>query len=312
MAKFLLLSPCRKRLFLRMIQPATHWQLFTKLVIFMQRTDPFTTVAYGRSSLQCVLSVGVRARAFFFGFVALAFVLCTGIPDLFAEDAEPLKELPRAVLRHTPPIFQEWNFEKNLDAVPPPGFSSHTLGHGYPGEWKVITDDDAPSRSHALLQATPCPDSSCYQLLINEAIRVEYVDLTVGILSKLGTPTSAAGLVLGLQDLKNFYAVFIYPASNMVKAYRFSDGEPTLIEEHKVIPNRRTPWHFLRVQRNTIVSKEFFEISFDNQFFLSVYDSTFKTGQIGLITTGNGKFAFDNLRAVELVTSEPLSRPPAY
>ena len=98
----------------------------------------------------------------------------------------------------------------------------------------------------------------------------------------------------------------------MLKAYRFDDGKPVLIKEHEVLPKKRTPWHFLRVQRNTIVSKDFFEISFDNQFFLSVYDSTLRTGRIGIVTTGDGKFAFDNLRVVELVTSEPLSRPPAY
>ena len=175
-----------------------------------------------------------------------------------------------------------------------------------------MTNDAAPSRTHALLQSAPCSKPGCYQLLVNDAIHVEYLDLSVGILSQLGTPTSAAGLVLNLQDLDNFYAVLIYPASNMVRAYRFSEGEPILIEEHEVIPKKRTPWHFLRVQRNTIVSKDFFEISFDNQFFLSVYDSTLRTGRIGLLTTGDGKFAFDNLRAVELVTSEPLSRPPAY
>ena len=60
------------------------------------------------------------------------------------------------------------------------------------------------------------------------------------------------------------------------------------------------------------MSKEFLEIAFDNQFFLSVDDSTFHTGRIGFMTTGDGIFAFDNLRVVELVTSRPLSRPPAY
>ena len=114
---------------------------------------------------------------------------------------------------------------------------------------------------------------------------MEYLDLTVGILSKLGTPTSAAGLVLNLQDLENFYAVLIYPASNMVRAYRFSEGKPILIKEHEVIPLKRTPWHFLRVQRNTIVSKDFFEISFDNQFFLSVYDSPYQTHPCLLYTS---------------------------
>ena len=292
-----------------MIQPKTLWQAFIHLVTFMHNTVYFTCsrLLSRQPSLKATLSHGLLL-----GFAALVFVLCYGIPDLLAEDAEPLKELPRAVLRHTPPIFQEWTFEKNLDAALPPGFSSHTLGHGHLGEWTLITDTDAPSRTHALLQATSCPAAGCYQLLINDTIHVEYLDLTVGILSKLGSPTAAAGLVLNLQDLDNFYAVLIYPASNMVRAYRFSDGKPILIEEHEVIPKKRTPWHFLRVQRNTIVSKDFFEISFDNQFFLSVYDSTFRTGRIGLLTTGDGKFAFDNLRAVELVTSEPLSRPPAY
>ena len=113
----------------------------------------------------------------------------------------------------------------------------------------------------------PAPHPGCYQLLINDTIQMEYLDLTVGMLSQLGTPTAAAGLILNFQDLGNFYAVIVYPASNMLKAYRFDNGNPVLIEEHEVIPKKRTPWHFLRVQRNTIVSKDFFEISFDNQFF---------------------------------------------
>ncbi len=253
------------------------------------------------------------ARGMFPGLIFLGIVFSVmDIPDLFAEDTAPLKELPRAVLRHTPPLFEEWNFETHMDPALLPGFSTHTLGHGHPGQWTVVTEDNAPSRTHALLQSTPCVDPGCYQLLIRENFRVEYVDLSVGILSKLGTPTSAAGLVLGMQDLKNFYAILVYPASNTVKAWRFSNGIPILIKEHPVIPKKRTPWHFLRIQRNTIMSKEFLEIAFDNRFFLSVDDSTLHTGQIGFMTTGDGIFAFDNLRVVELIANRPLSRPPAY
>ena len=162
------------------------------------------------------------ARGLCLGLTCLGVVLSgTGIPTLFAEDTSPLKELPRAVLRHTPPLFEEWNFETNLDPDLLPGFSTHTLGHGHPGQWTVVTEENAPSRTHALLQSTPCPDPSCYQLLIRENLRMEYVDLSVGILSKFGTPTSAAGLVLGMQDIKNFYAVLVYPASNTVKSVAF-------------------------------------------------------------------------------------------
>jgi len=252
------------------------------------------------------------SRRLFLSLICLGIFSGAGTPALSAESTAPLKELPRAVLRHTPPLFEEWDFEKQLDPDHLPGFSPQTLGHGHPGQWTVVLEEQGPGQTHALLQSTPCMDPSCYQLLIQENIRVEYVDLSVGILSKLGTPTSAAGLVLGMQDLKNFYAVLVYPASNMVKAYRFSDGNPVLIADHPVTPKQRTPWHFLRVQRNTIVSKEFLEISFDNQFILSIEDSTFRTGRIGFLTTGDGTFAFDNLRVVELLTSRPLSRPPAY
>ncbi len=295
-----------------MLQAAPHGHVLTQVVTFMENTDCWQPGASHRPFFACVWRIGRLARAFCLGLAALVCVLCPGMPNLFAEEGEPLKELPRAVLRHTPPLVAEWDFETNGEAVRPLGFAAHTLGHGYPGDWTVLTDETAPSRPHALGQATPCGDPSCYHLLINETMRVEYLDLSVGILSKRGTPTSAAGLVLGLQDVKNFYAVLVSPASNMVRVYRFDEGIPTLIKAQAVRPKKRTLWHFLRVQRNTIVSKDFFEISFDNQFFLSVSDSTFSTGQIGLMTTGGGAFAFDNLRVVELVTSRPLSRPPAY
>ncbi len=253
------------------------------------------------------------ARGVLLGLTGLGVGLSgTGTPGPFAEDAAPLQELPRAVLQQTPPLFEEWTFEDIPDPALVPGFSPQTLGPGRPGHWTVVTEERAPSPTHALSQSTPCVEPGCYHLLIQENIRVEYVDLSVGILSKFGTPASAAGLVLGMQDPENFYAVLVYPASNTVKAYRFSDGVPVLIKEHLVLPKPRTPWHFLRIQRNTIMSKEFLEIAFDNQFFLSVDDSTFHTGRIGFITTGDGIFAFDNLRVVELLTSRPLSRPPAY
>ncbi len=140
---------------------------------------------------------------------------------------------------------------------------------------------------------------------------MEYGDLSVGIRSELGTPNAGAGLVFGFQDLQNFYAVLIYPSTNTVKAYRVLNGEPTLIDEHMVIP-KKTLWHFLRIQRNTIMSKELIEIFFDNQLILSLSDQSLGTGHIGLATSGDGIFAFDNFRAVELLTSRPLSRPPAY
>ena len=92
-----------------------------------------------------------------------------------------------------------------------------------------MTADDAPSRTHALLQPTPCLKPGCYQLLVNDTIHDGIPGPHGGHPLHNSEPrTSAAGLILNLQDLDNFYAVLIYPASNMVKAYRFSTmGNPS-------------------------------------------------------------------------------------
>ena len=74
------------------------------------------------------------SRRLILGCAATALILCTGVSDLFAQDAEPLKELPRAVLRHTPPIFEEWTFEKHLDAALPPGIFRSYPGRRVSGE----------------------------------------------------------------------------------------------------------------------------------------------------------------------------------
>lgn len=230
----------------------------------------------------------------------------------WAAETDEAKELPRRVLRHTPSISEEWTFEKNEPSTLPTGFVAATLGTGRPGEWALAKEEGAPSRSQVLRQSAPCSSDTCYQLLINENVRAKYMDLSVGILAGLGTPNSGAGLVFNAQDSKNFIAVLVYPATNMAKALEFIDGVPILLKEQKVFPKKRTMWHFMRIHQTSIVSREVVELSFDNHFIMSLEPKNLKSGNLGLITTGDGRFAFDNLKAVEITTGIPISRPPAY
>ena len=149
------------------------------------------------------------------------------------------------------------------------------------------------------------------QLLLAEGVNVEYVDLSVRIKMELGTPSGQAGLAFGVQDQKNFYAVVVEPKTNMVIAYAVKDGQPTELAKAAILP-KPAEWHFLRIQRNTIISKEFTEIFFDRHLMIDVTDQSFRKGKLGLVAMGNGAFSFDNLRAMELLTSRPLSRPAAY
>jgi hypothetical protein len=239
---------------------------------------------------------------------ALSF-LVMGASVGFSEEGP--QELPKPFHKTTPPLFQEWNFDQSSLNGLPKGFTQAFGGSSGKGEWSVKEDSNAPSPPHLVEQRLQCGEDWCYHLLIAEDAVVEYVDLSVRLKLNLGTPTGKAGLAYGIQDDKNFFATVVEPRTNEVVAYVVKDGQPTELGRESLIL-RSGDWHSLRIQRNTIISKEFTEISFDNHLALDVYDQSFKKGKLGLVVMGDGGFSFDNLRAMELMTNRPLSRPSAY
>ena len=224
---------------------------------------------------------------------------------------EQPQELPKPFHKTTPPLFQEWNFDQSPSGDLPNGFTQAVGGSSGKGGWSVKDDETAPSRPNLVEQRLQCGEGWCYQLLVAEDVVVEYVDLSVRLKLNLGTPTGKAGLAYGIQDDKNFYATVVEPRTNEVVAYVVKNGQPTELGREALIL-RSAEWHSLRIQRNTIISKEFTETSFDNHLTLDVYDKSFKKGKLGLVVMGDGGFSFDNLRAMELMTNRPLSRPSAY
>jgi hypothetical protein len=276
---------------------------------FIFPTSSYTQHPYS-VFLGCVIKTMQVSTALFLGTFGLSFFIETSSLVL-AEEMGEAKELPRRVLRHTPSISKEWTFEKYGQSNTPSDFFATTLGAGRPAEWTLTKQDGAPSASHVLRQSAPCSSDNCYQVLISEKVRAKYMDLSVGILANFGTPTSGAGLIFNAQDGKNFLAVLVYPATNTAKAFQFIDGKPILLKEEEVFPKKRTPWHFMRIHQTSIVSREVVELSFDNKFLISLEPKSLKSGNVGLITTGDGIFAFDNLKAVEITTGIPISRPPA-
>ena len=233
-----------------------------------------------------------------------------GSPLLTFAGDEP-QELLKPSHMTVAPLFQEWQFDKSSLANVPEGFSQEVGGQGGQGGWVVSQDTTAPSRPQLVEQQLTCGEGPCYQLLSVDGVTVEYVDLSVRMKMRLGTPSGKAGLAYGIQDAHNFYAVVVEPKTNEIVAYVVKDGQPKEIARETLILEP-SEWHFLRIQRNTIVSKEFTEIFFDHHLLIDVYDQSFKIGKIGLVAMGDGAFSFDNLRAIELMANRPLSRPAAY
>ena len=252
------------------------------------------------------VKTGHSHRKALFGLVL--GLLLFGSPILALADDQP-QELPKPFHMTTPPLFQEWQFDKSALEILPEGFSQEVGGQDGQGGWLVNKDETAPSRPQLVEQQLTCGEGLCYQLLTVDGVTAEYVDLSVRM--KMRKSSGKAGLAYGVQDAQNFYAVVVEPKTNEIVAYVVKNGQPTELARETLILEP-SEWHFLRIQRNTIVSKEFTEIFFDHHLLIDVYDQSFKKGKIGLVAIGEGAFSFDNLRAMELMANRPLSRPAAY
>ncbi|MEX0830577.1 MAG: hypothetical protein WD032_10075 [Nitrospirales bacterium] len=277
----------------------------------MDRLNHDLSKAEESNSFRCAGKCRTNTDATRTGLVGLVLGFCLISSPLGVLAGDEPQELPKPFHMTTPPLFQEWLFDQSTLANVPEGFSQEGDGQTGQGGWVVSKDTTAPSRPNLVEQQLTCGEGLCYQLLSVDDVTVEYVDLSVRMKMRLGTPSGKAGLAYGIQDAKNFYAVVVEPKSNEIVAYVVKDGQPAEIARETLILEP-SEWHFLRIQRNTIVSKEFTEIFFDHHLLINVYDQSFKKGKIGLVAMGDGAFSFDNLRAMELLTNRPLSRPAAY
>jgi hypothetical protein len=118
-------------------------------------------------------------------------------------------------------------------------------------------------------------------------------------------------VVFGVQDATHFYAVAVDLATKTLEVSRVVDGKETSLGRSSITP-KAIPWHTLRIQRNTIISKDFIEAFFDGQLVLTVEDQSLAIGQVGLLVRGQTTLDFDSLHAVPLFSHRPLSAPAAY
>lgn len=118
-------------------------------------------------------------------------------------------------------------------------------------------------------------------------------------------------MVLGAKDAKNFYAVSVDLVGQMLEVIRVIDGNESVLGRAPIKP-KPVAWHTLRVQRNTIISKDFMETFFDGQLAASVEDQILGLGRIGVLLRGKTSLSFDSLHAVPLFSQRPFSPPAAY
>lgn len=208
-------------------------------------------------------------------------------------------------------LFNQWTFDTQKPDEPPSGFSPLDLGEGPAAVWHVAAEADAPTKPNVIRGSSSCQETTCYRLMVADRFEYEYPDITVRLQLPSQGVAGVGGVVLGVKDAKNFYAVAVDLVGQTLEVIRVIDGKESVLDRVSIKP-RAVSWHTLRVQRNTIISKDFMETFFDGQLAASVEDQSLGLGRIGLLLRGNATLSFDSLHAVPLFSQRPLSPPAAY
>lgn len=241
---------------------------------------------------------------------AVGSVVCVG-NDAQAVQRESHEE-KEAILKQqaTGGLFQKWTFDQDQPNQVPAGFAGLASGDGQPANWVVQGNSTAPSLPHVVAASSQCAKGPCYQLLLAKGFDYEYPDLTVRFRASEGS-AAIGGVVFGAKDVANFYAAVVDLVGLMVQVVRMVNGNETVLAQAPV-KLKDVDWHSLRVQRNTIISKDFIETYVDGTLVLSVEDQALGMGQVGLLARGNSSLLFDTFHAVPLFSHRPLSAPAAY
>ena len=208
-------------------------------------------------------------------------------------------------------LFNRWTFDQQKSGEAPAGFSMMEFGEGPAADWTIKADADAPSASNILAVNSSCQSVTCYRLIVADGFQYEYPDVSVRMRFPVGGATGVGGVVFGVKDATHFYAAVVDLATKTLEVSRVVDGKETSLGRSSIMP-KAVPWHTLRIQRNTILSKDFIETFFDGPLVVTIEDQSLAAGQVGLLVRGHTVLDFDSLHAIPLFSQRPFSAPAAY
>ncbi|MBA2484694.1 MAG: hypothetical protein H0V35_01080 [Nitrospira sp.] len=244
------------------------------------------------------------------GVAALVGLLMGGSGETWAVQKETSTEKAERLRQQTnPELFNDWTFDKDQVGEIPTGFTVLTKEGQFGGAWKVETHSTPPSSPNVVFGVSRC--AACVELLVAQGFQYEYPDLVIRIHQGAGARAGQVGVVFGMKDPMNYYATVVDLFQKAIEVVRMMDGKESVLGR-AALRVKPVEWHTLRVQRNTIISKDFVETVFDGNLALSVEDQALGVGEVGLLVRGETSAHFDNFNAAPLYSSRPLSAPAAY
>ena len=220
-----------------------------------------------------------------------------------AEKAEHLRQ------QANPKLFNDWTFDQDGVGEVPKGFTILAAGEQSGGTWTIEARAATPSAPNALFGSSSC--ATCVELLVAQGFQYEYPELVIRIHQPADPASGEVGVVFGMKDPKNFYATLVNVSQQTIEIVRVIDGNESVLGR-AALKVKPIEWHTLRVQRNTIISKDFIETFFDGKLTLSAQDQALGEGQVGILLRRNASAYFDNFSASPQYSSRPISAPAAY
>jgi hypothetical protein len=211
-------------------------------------------------------------------------------------------------------LFKTWNFDEEPIGGLPAGFSAGSNQKESTGKWRIEADPQAPTTPHVMMQAHPCPQEDCFQVLLSDTGNLKLPDIVVSIREVSSGEGGEAGIVLAAQDHKNFYAVTVNLKTNELSTYRVQNGKPILLGKGSAKP-KSGAWHVLRVQVVNSGHVDYPRL----ELYLDGYEVPMPevyaiqgVGGVGVITKAEMIARFDGLRVIEMVANRTFSKPAAY
>ena len=178
-----------------------------------------------------------------------------------------------------------WNFDADRAGVIATKFTNDV------GDWKVVADNDAPSKPNALAQLARSSGPTFNIALAGDTIYKD-VDISVSMKAIAGNTDQGGGVVWRAKDARNYYIARYNPLEDNYRVYKVQDGRRSELQSANI---QKSPgWHILRI---TMVG-DHIECYYDGRKYLDVKDRTFDAaGKIGLWTKADAQTHFDNLTA---------------
>lgn len=169
-----------------------------------------------------------------------------------------------------------------------------TNPRGKLAEWKVMADEQAPSRPN-VLSITRIDDisSGVFNLCWTNAILFQDGTIEVSLRANTGKEDQGGGLSWRVRDAKNYYVARYNPLESNFRLYYVKDGERTQIASARGMAIKAGEWFGLRITHHGARIEGYL----NGKKTLEAKDETFKeAGGIGFWTKADAASSFDDLR----------------